>query len=398
MKFLHCALYKEKIATGVVLLMALLICSCAPAKVKSAIPSAMPSTPTLLSSPTNQATPILSNDKGFVVGFVYAGWKDDWGYTQAAHAGSLELAREFPGQLHLLENENTDPGNVGTVMEKMIQGGAQIIFVMDKEFGETVMQIAGRHPEVAFVQPEAATTTPNVDAPSSNIWQAVYLSGVTAGKMTKNNRLGYIATLPQPSVLLDINAFTLGARSVNPAATVRVVFTESECNSVKQQEAVFTLLDMGTDVVAQNQKCTQTVIEICERNGVMSVGYNVDAAMLAPKHWLTSAVWHWGPLYVNMLNDLRAGQWNASPYRGRYQGGLKDGMVDLAPFGATVPNDVKTVVLARKQAMIDGTYHPFNGPIKDQAGQVRIPSGMRASAQDLESMNYLVEGVLGDIP
>lgn len=335
---------------------------------------------------------------GPVVGFVYAGWKDDWGYTQAAHAGSLELAREFSGQLHLLENENTDPGNVGTMMEKMIQGGAQIIFVMDKEFGETVMQIAERHPEVAFVQPGGATTASNVAAPSSNIWQAVYLSGVTAGKMTKNNRLGYVATLPKSSVLLDINAFTLGVRSVNPVATVRVVFTESECNSVKQQEAVFTLLDMGTDVVAQNQKCTQTVIEICERNGVMSVGYNVDAAMLAPKHWLTSAVWHWGPLYINMLNDLRAGQWNASSYRGRYQGGLEDGMVDLAPFGAAVPNDVKTVVLARKQAMIDGTYHPFDGPIKDQAGQVRIPSGARASAQDLESMNYLVDGVLGDIP
>ena len=355
------------------------------------------SLPTATTIP-KQTKPPLPGAESSTVGFVYPGWKDDWGYTQAAHAGSLELAQGFSGRLTLLENENTNPDDAGVVIEKMIQGGAQIIFAMDPAYEEMVLQTAKRHPDITFVQPGGANTAPNVDAPSSNIWEAVYLSGVTAGKMTRNNRLGYVAALAQPSVLLDINAFTLGARSVNPAATVRVVFTGSKCNSVKQQEAVFTLLDIGTDVVAQDQDCTQTVIEMCERNGVMSIGYNVDGATFAPKNWLTGAVWHWRPLYVNMLTAFRAGQWNTSPYHGRYQGGLKDGLVDLAPFGALVPDEVKTLVLARKQAIIGGTYHPFDGPIKDQAGQVRIPSGARASIEDLQSMNYLVEGVVGDIP
>ncbi len=461
MKFSHLALHKEKMATSakfcaVFLFMALLICSCAPAGAETAISSPIPATPTLPSSPkklptsaqaseaatplqgaspTIEASPTLqpptatgtapvqpatqqpqataklsqtaaptpttpsqSGSDGSTVGFVYPGWKDDAGYTQAAHAGSLELAQGFSGRLKVLENENTNPDDAGAVMEKMIQGGAKIIFVMGGEFGEAVMQIAGRHPDVEFVQPGGAKTAPNVDAPSVNIWEAVYLSGVTAGKMTKNNRLGYVATFPQPGVLLDINAFALGARSVNPAATLRVVFTQSECNSVKQQEAAFTLLDMGTDVMAQDQNCPQTVIEICERNGVMAVGYNVDGAAFAPKNWLTGAIWHWGPLYTNMLTAFQSGQWNTSPYRGRYQGGLKEGLVDLAPFGARVPEDVKTLVLARKQAIMDGTSHPFDGPIKDQAGQVRIPSGARASLEDLQSMNYLVEGVVGNIP
>lgn len=406
MKFLHLTLHKEKRKIdakfcALVVFLALLACSCNPIAVETAVfspsPSPVAATITPLLTQQSQST-LVPDPNDPVVGFIHAGWKDDWGYTQAAHAGSLELAQEFSGRLNLLRNENTNPNDAGAVMEKMIQRGAQIIFVMDTDFGEAVLQTAERHPEVVFVQPGAATSAPNVNAPSANIWEAVYLSGVTAGKMTKNNRLGYVATLPQPRTLLDINAFTLGARSVNPAATVRVVFTESECNFDKQQEAVYSLLDLGTDVVAQNQKCTQTVIEICERNGVMSVGYNVDGSTFAPKNWLTGAVLHWGPLYANMLTAFQAGQWNVSPYRGHYQGGLKDGLVDLAPFGAVVPDDVKTLVLARKQAMLDGTYHPFDGPINDQAGQVRIPSGARASIEDLQSMNYLVDGVVGDIP
>ncbi len=335
---------------------------------------------------------------GSAVGFVYAGWKDDWGYNQAAYAGSQELAQEFSGRLDVLGNENTDPNAAGPVMEKMIQDGAQIIVATTPDYEEAALQVAGRHPNVAFLQLGGTKLASNLGAPFGNIWEAVYLSGVTAGKMTKNNRLGYVATFPVPRVLLDVNAFTLGARSVNPAATVRVVFTQSGCNSVKQQEAIFTLLEIGTDVVAQDQNCTQTVIEICERNGVMSVGYNVDGSTFAPKHWLTGAVWNWGPLYTSMVTALQAGQWNAGPYNGRYRAGLKDGLVGLAPFGASVPGEVQTLVLKRKQAIIDGTLSPFEGPIKDQDGQVRIPAGVRPSVEDLETIHYLVEGVIGSLP
>ena len=367
----------------------LLICACAPA---------LPGTPTPQNPATQPSVVATKIPAGFTIGFIYTGWKGDWGSTQAAHIGSLALADAFSGSIDILEKQNTPPGAAGQAMEKLIGEGARVIFSTDPKDEDITLQLAGRHPEVTFLQLDGTKLAPNLGTISGSIWQAVYLSGVAAGKMTKNNRLGYVAARTRPTMLLDINAFTLGVRSVNSAATVRVVFTESGCNSHEQQEAAFTLLDMGTDVVAQDQDCTQTIIEMCERNAVMSVGYNVDGATLAPTHWITGAVWNWGPLYTRIVTALQAGQWEAGPYNGRYRAGLKEGLVDLASFGTAVPVDVQTLVLARKQAIINGTFDPFEGPVKDQDGLVRIPAGIRPAIEDLEHINYLVEGVIGNLP
>ena len=129
----------------------------------------------------------------------------------------------------------------------------------------------------------------------------------------------------------------------------------------------------------------------------MSIGYNVEAASLAPKRWLTGAVWKWDTRYPKMVEAINAGGWNAGPYNGKYRVGLKEGLIDLASFGSSVPAEVKTLVLQKKQAIIDGQLYPFEGPIKDQSGVVRIPAGVRPSVEELEGMDYLVEGVVGEI-
>jgi len=362
------------------------------------------STTSVTPIPTRTFTPLppptLSSPPGIggsAVGFIFLGSKTDWGYNQAAYNGSLAVEQEFAGTLTVLRAENVAPENAEQIMEEMIGKGARILFLTAYEYLDPALPVARRHPEVAFLHQGGASIASNLGSYFGNMWEAMYLSGIVAGKLTTNNRLGFVAAFPIPPVLLNINAFTLGARSVNPQAMTYVRFTQSWCDSQSQQEATFALLDVGTSVMAQHQDCTRTVIEWSERNAVMSIGYNFDAASLAPKRWLTGAVWKWETRYPEMVEAINAGQWNTGPYNGKYRAGLKEGLIDLASFGASVPAEVKTLVLQKKQALINGQLYPFEGPIKDQSGAVRIPAGTRPSVEELEGMDYLVEGVVGEI-
>ncbi len=346
-------------------------------------------------TPAPQAT---SATQAGTVGFIFVGPGDDYGYNQAAYLGSKAVEADLPG-VKVLRAENVpETEEAERVMEQMIRDGATIIFPTSYGHLDPALAVAARHPEVIFVHQGGLKTAENLGTYFGTIWEAVYLSGVAAGKMTKTNKLGYIVSFPIPQVLLNINAFTLGARSVNPAVTTIVVFTANWCDPGKQAEAANTLIAQGVDVLTQHQDCTKTIVETAERNGIMSVGYHADASPLAPKGWITGSIWNWGPLYDDMVKTIQAGKWNESPYKGKYRVGLKDGVVALAPFGASVPKEVQDLVLQKKQAIIDGTLFPFEGPIKDQDGKVRIEAGVRPPVEELETTDYLVEGVIGTIP
>lgn len=335
---------------------------------------------------------------GSAIGFLFVGPKDDFGYNQAAYLGSVDVEKAAGG-LKVLRAENVPENQEAErVMEQMIRNGAKIIFPTSYGHLDPALEVARRHPEVVFVHQGGLKTAANLGTYFGNIYEAVYLSGVAAGKMTRTGKLGYIVSFPIPQVLLNINAFTLGARSVNPNVTTTVVFTANWCDPGKQAEAANTLIAQGVDVLTQHQDCTKTIIETAERKGVMSVGYHADASTLAPKGWITGARWNWGPLYTRMVEAIQSGQWASSPFNGKYRVGLKDGVVDLAAFGPSVPEEVRKLVLEKKQAIIDGKLQPFAGPVKDQSGQVRIPDGVKPAVEDLEKTDYLVEGVIGTIP
>jgi basic membrane lipoprotein Med (substrate-binding protein (PBP1-ABC) superfamily) len=347
-------------------------------------------------TPAPQAT--NATQAGTTVGFIFVGPGDDYGYNQAAFLGSKAVEADLPG-VKVLRAENVpETEEAERVMEQMIRDGATIIFPTSYGHLDPALAVAARHPEVIFEHQGGLKTSENLGTYFGTIWEAVYLSGMAAGKMTKTNKLGYIVSFPIPQVLLNINAFTLGARSVNPAVTTIVVFTANWCDPGKQAEAANTLIAQGVDVLTQHQDCTKTIVETAERNGIMSVGYHADASPLAPKGWITGSIWNWGPLYDDMVKTIQAGKWAESPYKGKYRVGLKDGVVALAPFGASVPQEVQSLVLEKKQAIIDGTLFPFEGPIKDQDGKVRIEAGVRPPVEDLETTDYLVEGVIGTIP
>lgn len=335
---------------------------------------------------------------GSAVGFIFVGAKDDYGYNQAAYLGSEGVGKAFP-DLKILRSENVpETAEAERVMEEMIRQGARIIFPTSYGHLDPALAVAKRHPDVVFFHQGGLKTSDNLGTYFGTIWEPVYLAGIAAGAMSKTGKLGYIVSVPIPQVLLNVNAFTLGARSVNPEATTTVAFTGSWCDPGQQATAANSLIDSGIDVLTQHQDCTKTVIETSERRGAMSVGFHADASTLAPKGWIVGSVWNWAKLYEDMVKVASAGEFKDSIYDGQYRGGLKDGIVELTEFGASVLDDVKALVEEKKQAMLDGSLHPFAGPIKDQGGNVKVAEGAVPKVEELEATDYLVEGVVGSIP
>lgn len=331
------------------------------------------------------------------IGFLYVGPHNDFGYNQASYQGSLAVKKAFP-KAKVLEAENVpETEQAAQVMEKMIRDGATIIFPTSFGHLQPALEVARRHPNVTFLHEGGLKTAKNLGTFFGTIYDTQYAVGQAAGMATKTNKLGYVVAFPIAQTLLNINAFELGAQSVNPKAKTYVVFTGNWCDPGKQAEATNSLVDQNIDVMAQHQDCTKTVVQTAEQRGVMSTGYHVDASRFAPKGWLTGSVWNWGPLFVKMVAAVEAGKFAASPYSGRYRAGPAQGVVALAPFGGAATPTIRAKVSATYQKLRQG-WSPFVGPITDQSGKVRIAAGKSPSAQDLESTDYLVNGVVGQIP
>jgi basic membrane protein A len=335
---------------------------------------------------------------GKAVGFIFVGAKDDYGYNQAAYIGSLGVEKAFP-DLKVLRSENVpETAEAERVMEEMIRNGAKIIFPTSYGHLDPALNVAKRHPDVLFYHQGGLKTAANLGTYFGTIWEPVYLAGIAAGKMSKSGKLGYIVSVPIPQVLLNVNAFELGAKSVNPSATTTVVFTGSWCDPAQQANAANSMIDQGIDVLSQHQDCTKTVIETAERRGALSVGYHAEASALAPKGWITGSIWNWSDLYVDMVKTGIAGTFKGSKYDGKYRGQLKDNVVQLTSYGSTVPDDVKKLVDKGEADLVAGTLNPFNGPVKDQKGAVKIEAGAKLELDKLEATDYFVEGVIGSIP
>ncbi|MEP7287399.1 MAG: BMP family ABC transporter substrate-binding protein [Chloroflexota bacterium] len=327
------------------------------------------------------------------IGFLFVGPVDDFGYNYAGNQGRLCLEKLYPGSTVYAENvpENAEAERV---MEKMIKDGATILFPTSYGHFDPAMRVAKKYPKVTFFHMGGPSTAPNLGTFFGDIWQMVYASGIAAGKMTKSGKLGYIVAFPIPQTLLNVNAFELGAKSVNPAATTTVVFTGSWCDPGKLAEASNSLVDQGIDVLTMHQDCPKPVLEVADRRGVFVVGYHADGSSVAPKAWITGSMWVWGPTMAKLTADAIAGTYKPEVLRE----GPKDGIVDLAPFGPSVPQDVQDIVNKAKADIIAGTLFPFTGPIKDQDGNIVIKDGEKPDTATLEQMDYLVEGVVGTIP
>jgi basic membrane protein A len=278
------------------------------------------------------------------------------------------------------------------VILNMARKGFDVIFATSFGYMDSMLKVARQFPEVVFEHCSGFKRAANMGNYFGRMYQARYLSGLVAGHMTRSNILGYVAAFPIPEVIRGINAFTLGAQAVNPKVEVRVVWTKTWYDPATEKEAAKSLLDVGADVIAQHQDSPGPQ-EAAQEKGAYSVGYNSDMSAFAPRAHLTAPIWNWGPFYTRTVQQVRNGTWKSEAI----WWGMKEGIVDLAPFGPMVPEDVQQEVLAKKAAIIDGTAELFAGPIADQGGSVRIPAERAASDDELLNMKYFVKGVIGTL-
>lgn len=326
------------------------------------------------------------------VGFVYTSPVGDAGYSWAHDQGRLAVEKMGDIKTSYVEAVKDGP-DAERVIENMARGGFDLVFATNFGFMDPTMKVARDYPNVKFMHCSGFKTSANVSNYFGRIYQARYLTGITAGLMTKSNSLGYVAAFPIPEVIRGINAFALGVRSVNPKAQVRVVWTKTWFDPALEKDAAVSLLDVGCDVIAQHQNSPGPQ-EAAQERGKYSIGYNSDMASFAPKAHLTAAVWNWAPLYEATVKEVREGTWKGDR---AIWWGMDKGVVDIAPFGPMVPKDVQDKVLAKKAQLMKGEDTIFVGPIKDQSGQIKIPAGVKAEDKELLGMTWFVEGVVGSV-
>lgn len=336
------------------------------------------------------------------VGFIFVGPKDDYGYNQAAYQGSQAVAKAH-SNLEVLTAENVPEDDSATaVMESMIAKGAKIIFATSYGHLDPALKVAAAHPDVAVVQQGnfiQDAIGPNVGTYFGTVYEPVYLAGIAAGKATKTNKLGYVYAFPIPQTIANINAFELGAQSVNPKAETLVVNTSNWCDPAKQADAAKSLINQGVDVITQHQDCTATITKAAEAAGIMVVGYHADASALAPKGWVTGSEWDWAALYNEIVDTALAGKFTGSKFNANYRVGFKDGANPFvqSKFGSMVDAETQKLI-ADKLAVISKDGSPFTGPVMAQDGTELFGAGTPDYATVEAKNTAFVKGVIGSIP
>jgi basic membrane protein A len=326
------------------------------------------------------------------VGFVYIGSINDEGYTQAHDKGRLAV-QALGVQTLYIENVAENAADCETAIRNLIDQGCNVIYTTSFGFMDGTINVAKEFPNVKFAHCSGYKRADNVSTFFGKIYQARYLSGIAAGYKTRVNRIGYVAAFPIPEVIRGINAFTLGVRSVNPEASVEVIWTNTWYDPALEKQAAIELLNQGVDVIAQHQDTTAPQIAAQER-GAAAVGYNVSTPNAAPAAYLTAPLFHWDVFYVDDVKHVLAGTWQSRAY----WEGFGNGHVSLDTL--TANNDPRAApAIAQAEAKIkDGSFDPFTGPLTDQSGAVRVPAGTRMTDDEIWNMSWFVRGVVGTIP
>ncbi|MBE6042961.1 MAG: BMP family ABC transporter substrate-binding protein [Clostridium thermopalmarium] len=327
--------------------------------------------------------------KDIKVGFLYVGPVGDGGYSYAHDQGRIYMEKELGLQPSIVkESVPEDDAEVQNVIASMIDEGANVIIGTSFGFMNGMKKAAQEYPDVKFLHCSGNQTAENMSNYFGRMYQARYLSGIVAGMKTKSNIIGYVGAFEMPEVVRGLNAFTLGVRSVNPKAVVKIKYTNTWYDPAKEKEAAKALLDEGADVIAQHQD-TAGPQQAAEERGAFSIGYNTDMQNSAPNANMTSAVWNWGKFYVEQVKAIIDGTWKS----GSYWDGMETGIVDLAPLTKNAPEGAEEKVKKAKEDIISGKNKIFVGPIKDNKGKERVAEGKVMTDEELLNFDWYVEGV-----
>lgn len=334
---------------------------------------------------------------GMTIGFIYVGPKDDYGYNQA-HAEGAAAVKAMAG-VTVIEEENVPESNdVVNTMESMINfDGAGLVFPTSFGYYDPfIKETAPKYPDVRFEHCGGLWQEgdpQNAGSYFGYIGMGQYLNGIVAGHMSKTKKIGFVAAKPIPQVLNNINSFLLGARAVDPEITCQVIFTGEWSLAVKEAEATNALADQGADVITCHVDGPKVVVETAAARGCYVCGYHADQSALAPEMYLTGAEWNWAQVYTDMVTKQMAGE----PIDNFVRGGLADGFIKMSPLGPAVTEAAAAQFEAAKAEIMKGGFAVIKGPLKDNKGNVIAAEGEAFPEDDvaLESMDYLVEGVIG---
>jgi basic membrane protein A len=318
------------------------------------------------------------------VAFVHVGPVADMGWSWAHDQGALALKASMGDSVEITTLESIPEGSdAQRVFEDLAANGNTLIFGTSFGYMDPMLAAGENFPDTVFMHATGFKTSENMGNYFGAAEEARYLSGMAAGAATETNLIGYVAAFPIPEVLRGINAFTLGAREVNPDAEVQVVWTSTWFDPPKEGTAAESLIDAGADVIAMHQDSAAPG-QAAEAAGAAWVGYNTDMTEFAPTAWLTAAIWDWAPFYIATAQQVVDGTWTSEAVYGN----MADGMVALAPFGESVAQETQDLILVRESEIKDGSFLVFTDPIVNQDGESQ-PLG------DIFGMDYFVEGVIG---
>jgi basic membrane protein A len=326
------------------------------------------------------------------VGFVYVSPIGDAGWTYQHDLGRLEMEKAAGVTTSYVENV-AEGADAERVIREMAKRGDKVIFATSFGYMNYALKVSKSFPKTAFVHVTGYKLGKNMGLVNARFYEGRYLTGVIAGEMTKSNVLGYVAAFPIPEVLQGINAFIKGARSVNPKAELRVIWANSWYDPGKERQASMTLMSQGADVITHHTDST-AVVQAAEEKGKYAFGYHSDMSKYGPNAHLTSTTHHWGNYYTKVVKEAQAGTWKPNSV----WGGYKEGMVALAPLNKSIPADLRGKISVLEADLTAGRFHPFTGPVIDQNGKVIVAAGEVMTDDQLNQMNYYLQGVVSKIP
>jgi simple sugar transport system substrate-binding protein len=326
------------------------------------------------------------------VGFVYVGPVGDHGWSYRHDEGRQQVEKELGVETTFVESV-AEGADAERVIRKLASSGHNVIFTTSFGYMNPTLKVAKQFPDVKFEHATGYKRSDNVSTYSGRFYEGRAVIGTIAGHMSKTGTVGYIASFPIPEVIRGINAFTIAMRKVNPDAQVKVVWVNSWYDPGKEGDAAKALIDQGADIITQHTD-SPAPLQVAEQRGVFAFGQASDMSAFAPKAQLTSIVDDWGPYYVSRVKAAMDGSWSSTDT----WDGLKPGMVVISPYGDAVPADVQAAAEAVRTGISEGTMHAFQGPLKNQAGEVVAKEGETIDDGTLLGMNFYVEGVQGEIP
>ncbi len=327
------------------------------------------------------------------VGFVYVGPVGDHGWTYEHDQGRLAVEKAFGDKVETTYVENVSEGPDAARVIQQLARGHDIIFTTSFGYMNPTLKVAKRFPKVKFEHATGFKRAPNISTYSARFYEGRTVIGLIAGKMTKTDTIGYIASFPIPEVVRGINAAYLAAKSVNPAVKFKIVWVNTWFDPGKEADAARALIDQGADVLMQHTD-SPAAMQISEEKGIFAFGQASDMIKFGPNVQLTSIIDNWGPYYVARVKAVMDGTWNSQDT----WDGIGPGMVEMASFSKRIPEDVRAMAAKARDDIGAGKLHPFTGPINKQDGSPWLKAGETASDGDLVGMNFYVEGVEGSLP